>query len=387
MGAWTARVLQPEQWADRRPWYTWTRPDGTITFDSNTQGVMDAEIALAVANGVDHWAFDVYPPTDPMSVSLWTYLNSSAPQRPSLGFSLLLQASWASSGGFAAWPEKVSLYASLFANPSYVLALSNRPLVYLFSVGAGDWGNVTAGWCDWASALCSLASASVAAGRGTPYYVIQTWNGAQGYAVLAGINAAAAANPGCPSSTAAPLVAALSSYALPGATEAGTPWATFADGAEAFWDALAATGAHVIPPVAAGWDPRPRVTTPPPWCVAHRFCTGCSRGGGTEREPAPPHPPSSLCRAKNQDPSFVVMPTPEEMGDLVSRAWAWSAAHPQANPAQLHLLSAWNEYDEVSVPRGVEGKGAGVRRGVGGKGARVWGSFGRAGGVCLCGSS
>ena len=55
VGAWTARVLQPPQWADRRPWYTYTLPDGTITFDSNSPRVMDAEIALSVANGVDHW--------------------------------------------------------------------------------------------------------------------------------------------------------------------------------------------------------------------------------------------------------------------------------------------------------------------------------------------
>lgn len=352
VGAWTARVLQPEQWADRRPWYTYTQPDGNVTFDSNSPGVMDAEIALAVANGVDHWVFDVYPPTDPMSVSLWTYLNSTAPQRPALRFSLLLQASWASSGGLAAWGAKVALYASLVSNPSYVLALGNRPLIYLFSVSQGDWGgNATSGWRDWATALCSLASASVAAGRGAPYFVVQTWSGAQGAAVLAGINAAAAATAGCPSTASAPLISALSSYALPGATEAGTPWPVFADGAEAFWDSLAATGAHVIPPVAAGWDPRPRVTTPPPWCVG--CCARCGLtlvlwGGGVRTFIAVVSlsPFASLPRAKNQDPSFVQMPTPEQMGALVQRAWAWSAAHPDANPAQLHLLSAWNEYDE-----------------------------------------
>ena len=293
---WVARALTPPEWHDRLPWYSYIEPSGNATFNGNAPDVMAAEIAYAVNNGIDHWAFDVYPPDNTMSASLYTYLNSTSPLKAQLGFCLLLQSSWMTTGGLAAWPAKVAIYAQHFARPEYTLVLGNRPLVYLFSVNETGWGNASAGWADWQTALSALAAASLGAGRGEPYVVLQTWSPADGYSQLSGINA------GDPSR---PLIAALSSYALGGATDAGTPFAQFAAEGAAFWDALAATGAAVVPPVAAGWDQRPRVDCPPPWV---------------------PHP----------DPAFVVMPTPAEMGAFVASALAWTLSHPSANPARLH---------------------------------------------------
>jgi hypothetical protein len=34
------------------------------------------------------------------------------------------------------------------------------------------------------------------------------------------------------------------------------------------------------------------------------------------------------------------------MGALVQSAANWTASHQSANPVGLHLLSAWNEFDE-----------------------------------------
>lgn len=162
-------------------------------------------------------------------------------------------------GGLAAWPAKVAVYAQHFARPEYTLVLGDRPLVYLFAVNETGWGNASAGWADWHTALTMLADASIAAGRGQPYIALQTWSAADGFSQLLGINS------GGGGGSALPLVAALSSYALGGATDAGTPFAQFASEGEAFWGSLAATGADVVPPVAAGWDQRPRVECPPPW--------------------------------------------------------------------------------------------------------------------------
>ena len=156
--------------------------------------------------------------------------------------------------------------------------------------------------------LSTLSRSCSAVGRGPVYFALQTWSASEGAAQAAAINAAAVAftptsaqPPASAVHTAAhsplrggsvhggggngsnvqevlevkeevqedgapdPLVAALSAYALPGASLSGTPWPTFAAQGVAFWDSLAATGLDVIPTVAAGWDPRPRVTTPPPW--------------------------------------------------------------------------------------------------------------------------
>jgi hypothetical protein len=295
--AWVARALTPVEWHDRLPWYSYIEPSGNVTFDGISPATMAAEIAFAVENGVDHWAFDVYPPDEPMSGALYSYLNYTGPLKADLGFCLLLQSSWMSSGGLAAWPAKVAIYAQHFARPEYTVVLDNRPLVYLFSVTESAWGNASAGWADWQTALTMLSEASVAAGRGPPYIALQTWSASDGYSQLQGINSGGGGT--------VPLVAALSAYALGGATDAGTPFAQFAAEGVAFWDSLAATGADVVVPVAAGWDQRPRVDCPPPWV---------------------PHP----------DPAYVVMPTPTEMGAFVAAALNWTAAHAHANPAKVH---------------------------------------------------
>ncbi len=308
-GCVTARVLQPARWAARRPWFTSTLPSGNITFNGCERAVMDAEIASAVAAGLDHWAFDVYPEGLGMSCAFEAYLASTAPAAAGLSFALLLQASWAASGGAAAWPAKVALYARHFANARYATVLAARPLVHLFSLGKDDWGPGT-GWGAWAFALGALRNASLAAGRGAPYFVLQTWSSSEGAKAAAAINAAAAGG------AAPPLVAALSSYAVLGATPAGTPWPVFAAGMRAWWAALAATGMQVVPTVAAGWDPRPRVDTPPPW------------------DP-------------KQDPAFVEMPTPAQLGAVFADALAWQAENgTESNAAGVVLVSCWNEYDE-----------------------------------------
>ena len=299
-----ARMLRPPRFHDRLPFFSFIDPvSGNVTFDENSPAVVDEEIALAVGAGLDHWAFDVYPPDTLLAGSLAAYLASTSPLKAQLFFCLLLQSSWMTQGGLAAWPDKVALYSAHFARPSYRLVLGDRPLVYLFSVEEGAWGNASAGWGDWAFALRTLNAASVAAGRGLPYYAIQTWSPADGAAQAAAINAAGGG---------APIVEALSAYALGGATDAGTPFTVFANETADFWSGLAATGFHVLPPIAAGWDQAPRVALPPPWV---------------------PHP----------DPAFVIMPTPEELGALVARARDWTLAHAASNPAGVHLVSAWNE--------------------------------------------
>ncbi len=301
VGAIVARVLQPQQWHDRLPWYTATMANGTLTFDGSSSAVMAAEIEMAVAAGLDHWIFDAYNESTDLSAALHAYLASSTPGKAALKFCMLLQGAQGQPLPYALAP----LYAGHFARSDYRLVLGNRPLLHLFGPQATDFGR--GNWSGWAQALGELAAAAAGVGRGAPYVVFQSASPAAGLAALQGINAHAP--PG------APLVAALSSYYLPGATPSGTPFAAFAASAPAFWDALAATGADAVPPVAAGWDDRPRNMTPVPW-----------------------QPWVS--------PDFVVMPTPQQLGDFVASALAWDASNARHNPARLAVLSAWNEFDE-----------------------------------------
>jgi len=219
---------------------------------------MATEIEYAVKNGIDHWAFVVYPPEIAMSQSLAAYLSSTSPLKSSLSFCLNLQSAWMTRGGLAAWPSKVSIYIEHFRRTEYRLVLNDRPLVYIFSIEEAAWGG-SMGWSDWYTALAMLANASLSVGLGAPYYVVQTWSAAQGKAQIAAINAAGHWHGGDP------LVSALSAYALGGATLEGTPFTTFANSTVAFWESLKSTGFSVVPPIAAGWDQRPRVECPPPW--------------------------------------------------------------------------------------------------------------------------
>jgi hypothetical protein len=299
-----AKVLSPPRWHDRLPWFTTLNASGWPLFNGSTREVVDAEIAMAAAAGIDHFAFDIYPPQLSLSTALQNFLSSTALAKARVGFCMLLQAGWMAQGGLAAWPESVALYASFFARADYTLVLGDRPLVYLFSVYEGAWGS---SWAGWATALGMLNNASIAAGRGEPYYALQIWGANDGISMLNAINAAAGGRQ---------LVSALSAYALPGATDAGTPWAAFAASGAEFWRSLAATGADVIPCVAAGWDDRPRNESGPlPW---QNFT----------------------------DPSFVVGPTPAELADFVALADAYVADNAKAVPTGVALLSAWNEYDE-----------------------------------------
>ncbi len=94
-------------------------------------------------------------------------------------------------------------------------------------------------------------NASEAVGRGPVYHALQTWSAAQGSAQVLGVNAAAAAaaspamdgpDGGDVGRAPLPLVAALSAYALSGATLTGTKGEAFASQGVAFWVSLAATG-------------------------------------------------------------------------------------------------------------------------------------------------
>ncbi len=303
---WVARALQPKQWHDRLPWYSYIDPlSGNVTFNGNAPAVMEREIQYAVDNGIDHWVFDVYPPTSLLSQSLYAYLASDSPLKSRLFFSLLLQASWMTNGGIQTWGAKVEIYAQHFARPEYRVVLNNRPLLYIFQLNEDEWGNNT-DWSTWHHALEMLTNASIQSGRGSPYIVLQSFSATAGAEKASKINQCGSA----------PMIAALSAYALPQfATNNGLPWEKFSLDAITFWDQLEATGFDVVPPVPAGWDQRPRVQNPPPWV---------------------PHP----------SPAFIEMPTPSQMGALVKAAANWSTAHSNANPAGVHLISAWNEFDE-----------------------------------------
>jgi hypothetical protein len=110
----------------------------------------------------------------------------------------------------------------------------------------------------------------------------------------------------------------MSSYAIVGGASypVGGPYSALADANQAFWASAAALGADVVPPVTAGWDPRPMNETHLPW---QNFT----------------------------DPRFVQQPTPAELAGLLSAAVNYTQANRAGPcPSGAILISAFNEYAE-----------------------------------------
>lgn len=305
------RAMSKAPWQARSPFFCTlsnSTANATVTCDNNQQAVVDAEIEYAVAAGIHYWAFDVYPMDTDLAVPLQLFMSSSSPSKASLRFCHLLQTGWMSQGGLPAWPAKIALYVSQMSRSDYQLVDGHRPLVYVFDVYEDAWGTGT-GWDAWIVALEMYGNATVAAGLGWPYIVLQDFSPVDGNNIMTAVNAGRALD--------ALLVTALSSYAVAeGASAAGSPFDVLVASSVSFWATCAAQPAArgVVPVVTMGWDPRPMNETHLPW-------------------------------QNYTNPAFFVMPTMAQVTSFVALALNWTLSHANVTPAGI-LLSAWNEFAE-----------------------------------------
>jgi hypothetical protein len=307
VGQTVEQTLGPKHWHYRLPFYGVELSDSSVRVRANTQAIMDQEIAYASAAGLDYWAFVTYPEDDPLSLALKLYLNSA--HRSAIHFCLNLQGGWLSGPG--TWQAHVARYVQYFQNPQYQTVLENRPLVYIFMapemVAAQRFGSAQTA----RRAIDALREASLSAGCGNPYLVIQDWvpEVAQQYAQHLGADA-------------------VSAYASDGHAK-GAPYQDLAIHTQHWWEDFRNTSLPVVPLASTGWDPRPRIETPTPW-----FDYGSSD-------------------------YYYEPPTPAELAAHVQAALDWVKAHPDAAEPETVLIYAWNETDEGGwlVPTHSEGTG------------------------------
>jgi hypothetical protein len=275
---------------------------------------MDAEVGYATQYGIDYWAFCTYPigckdyspPASDcpyiqccadnyaLSYALERYLSKPRPVK----FSLILQFNWfpgCDHGGNETLEQEVARYVGYFQRPDYQRVSAGRPLVYLFGGDATHNG----------PALARLRSAALAAGLPSPYYV------------YFGGDAASAAR-----SAASLSAQAISRYATTLGSSV-SPFSASVRDEQAFWAAAAGLGVDMVPPVTAGWDPRPRFDYPVPW-----------------------GPPTPQCGPVGQEKCYTIDPTMDELTNFTASAINFTLSHPTIAPAQTVLVSAWNEHDE-----------------------------------------
>lgn len=294
--------LSPAQYQSRLPFFATIGTDGTVSIDpakwgTGAQSVMDAEIALAAQAGLSFWAFLGHVPTAPESTALDLYLSSTL--RSEVGFCLIedLTDLWYGGAPTASFFD----VAAKVTESGYVTVLGDQPLIFLLDSGAADIEARYGGNAGLAVAMYALRSAVQVACGHVPNLVIL-----------------------CPEpDRAATLLIdggfdAIGAYAVPPWPITTMPYATLCESLESWWHIAADNTLPIVPPLMAGWDPSPRVTTP-----------------------------SALFAGESIPPQDVVTDvTPAAIAAHVQQGLAWMAAHPDVTPAGIGLLYAWNEFDE-----------------------------------------
>jgi hypothetical protein len=278
------------------PFFAEVARDNTVRINGDSQAIMDQEIELASAAGLDYWVFVGYQANDSMSVALHLYRASALRQRIRFCmFSDLL--SW---GGDGRLGPMAHFHLDLMRDPLYMRE-GGRPLYYF---GFFSEKIIAERWRDPAAlreAIREFRRRAMALGLGDPYIVLsaQPQAGAQ-WAADYGLDA-------------------LSAYAI-AESRGRQPYAALAALAERRWDAAAATSFPVVPTVMSGWDRRPRVEAPVPWERNQR------PGVGIEH--------------------YYETAQPAEIADHLRRALDWVAARRSSSEPSTVLIYAWNENDE-----------------------------------------
>ncbi|MBK5274131.1 MAG: glycoside hydrolase family 99-like domain-containing protein [Desulfuromonadales bacterium] len=300
--------LEPKQWHYRLPFYADVSLKGSVTVRSDSQEVMDKEIAYAKDAGLDYWAFVYYQrkpgdPYDRYNYGLRRYLDST--KKSGLNFCLILQ------GGILGkkedWQQTVQQLVSIFKEPTYQKVLNGRPLVYMFSAheltkwaGSEEAAKAALGELDQAAARVGLP---------------ETYIVAQGFSI--GETGSLANRFGFD---------AIGAYSL---TEKGDdieyPYLKLAKANRDYWEACRSSAKQVIPIVNAGWDNRPRRTTPE--------------------------------EANKLKGPWYTQPTPGELAIHLFTAMEWIRKYPESTESKTILIYAWNESDEGGwlVPTLAEG--------------------------------
>jgi len=289
--------LKPAQWNYRLPFYA-KDSEGAFEVRSDSQEVMDKEIAYASDAGLDYWAFDCGADTfkdGAEKVGLPLYLSSK--NRNRINFCIL----WLGTTKDL-WPETVRHFIELFKDPNYQKVLGGRPLFYEYYVEelAQKFGSVK----DAKDAIEYLKTESEKAGLKPPYMVAQVWNAQDGAKDVESLG-----------------FDAISAYSM--SVDVSTleqkeyPYSRLAKINHDFWDACRGTGKDVVPIVNAGWDVRPR------WW---------------DKE---------LMKAyTGEDRPWYTQATPMEVANNLKDAIEWTKDYPAAAKARAVIIYAWNETDE-----------------------------------------
>lgn len=281
--------LGQEKWKSRWPTFE-TVEQGGIEFDGSKPAIVEEEMRMATAAGVDYWAFVHYNAGSPMRRAFESYLGSS---KPGPKFALVIQAGrMAGADG----QKNIREIQRLFRNPRYFTDPQGRPLVFVKLSPKNDDSPAAL------NAIKKLQDVPKAKGGVSPSVVIMMGSPASAAAVAGKVGSER-----------------ITSYAAHGKAVNG-PYAELASDAQGLWKKQADTGAAAVPVVMSGWDPRPRIERPVPW------------SGGSDGSDG------------NPGAGYYQSPTPAEFSEHLRQGLQWAARDARGGCAVL--IYAWNEFDE-----------------------------------------
>jgi hypothetical protein len=309
---WVHKVMNPEAWHFRLPFYAQVLSPTNVSFNGDIQSLMDTEITYAKHAGLDYWAFDTYCTYGPNCQTNNSYCQqyykqtsyTYCPQAPAYGLDLYLKSPYRNQINFtllllgspACDPSKASYYVSMMKEKGYHTVLNGRPLVYLFQFDNQE-ADACGGWATSKQAFNNIRTLAQKAGLRNPYMVLMDFDigTVKSHAEQLGFDA-------------------ISSYALPGGTTTGSPFSDQVSYAQSWWSSAVQSGAKVVPITPTGWDPRPRAQTPPPYV--------------------------------SEGPQHYIQPTPTELQNLFIEAIDFTCKNAAATEAQTIIVYAWNESSE-----------------------------------------
>ncbi len=289
-GAETRRSLSEPMWFWRLPFYTQFDKQGNVSdINGARPEVIEKEIELASANGIDYWAFAYYPKDCPLSFTMQAYLKS--PNRNKVAFCLFLILTHKNYGNFTCDAEMRKDALELAVRPEYLKVQGNRPVFFLGFFTKETLAAFRSGIWE---QFCQQAEAK---GLGRPYAVFNNPNLVKEFKGDA-----------------------VSAY-CPGNTKGQSrPYVNLAKSAEREWLNWEQSGVNVVPCCTAGWDMRPRMLHPVSW-IGGRY-----QGKWIE--------------------NCVLSGEPDEIAAHIKNGVDWHKTHPAKDGVKLTLVYAWNEYDE-----------------------------------------
>lgn len=307
-------ALAPAKYQYRLPFYAKVSPT-SISFNADVQAIMDQEILFAEHAGIDYWIFDTYCQYGPNCTTNSPFCHQYSqpgqtsegycPQKPTYGRDLYLNSKYVSKVNFtimllgspACDPVMQESYISTLKNPHYQTVMGGRPLIYMFQFSDGEASACAGGWNESRVVFDAFRQKVKAAGLPNPYLVLMDFSVSvvQEHAQILGFDA-------------------VSTYALPGGDNDGTPMSQQIQAAQSWWQQAAATKFPFVPIAPTGWDPRPRYDHPCP-CV-------------------------------NEGPSHFEQATAQEVVELISSALEFTCTNVDSVEAQTVVVYAWNESSE-----------------------------------------